>query len=287
MISALHPVITELEVLLVSFISLTRKGFSVIGGHSIKGLDPALASVSTTGLHSTLSFRSSVLGPGIRKDGKETTTPDRCPRDAILANAYCPTTSFRSKRSSPISSFTSAEYERPGGGKGSLFWEASPSTYPLIGKSWDLLPTGRDRTANLWAPFCHIYSLLVKSAKRAFTGEIATSSTPLLLPVLNQSLYAKAKVVTMRHACRKRALVGEPVGRGDAPPNSHQKSPEHKRNLELRIETKRTTSILGAEVYEEWLFGPFRPVVRTSSFHVEDTGSIPVRDGYSFPAAFS
>ena len=59
------------------------------------------------------------------------------------------------------------------------------------------------------------------------------------------------------------------------------------RNLELRIETKRTTSILGAEVYEEWLFGPFRPVVRTSSFHVEDTGSIPVRDRYSFPAAFS
>ncbi|KAK7298483.1 hypothetical protein VNO77_46944 [Canavalia gladiata] len=115
----------------------------------------------------------------------------------------------------------------------------------------------------------HIYSLLVKSTKRAFTGEIATSSTPLLLPVLNQ-------VVTMRHACRKRALVGEPVGRGDDPPNSHQKSPEHKRNLELRIETKRTTSILGAEVYEEWLFGPFRPVVRTSSFHVEDTGSIPV-----------
>lgn len=180
----MHPVITELEVLLVSFISLTRKGFSVIGGHSIKGLDPALASVSTTGLHSTLSFRSSVLGPGIRKDGKETTTPDRCPRsgyhpslyrsfprhtinghnqilkwiqklelrsslswpwgtsewkhkyglswisrhealfiifvfrdlpphrDAILANAYCPTTSFRSKRSSPISSFTSAEYGR-------------------------------------------------------------------------------------------------------------------------------------------------------------------------------
>ncbi|CAL0303602.1 unnamed protein product [Lupinus luteus] len=69
--------------------------------------------------------------------------------------------------------------------------------------------------------------------------------------------------------------------------HSHQKSPEHKRNLELRIEIKRTTSILGAEVYEEWLFGPFRPMVRTSSFHVEDTGSIPVRDGYSFPAAFS
>ena len=88
----------------------------------------------------------------------------------------------------------------------------------------------------------------------------------------------------MRHACRKRALVGEPVGRGDDPPNSHQKSPEHKRNLELRIETKRTTSILGAEVYEEWLFCPFRPVVRTSSFHVEDTGSIPVRDRYLFPA---
>ena len=41
---------------------------------------------------------------------------------------------------------------------------------------------------------------------------------------------------------------------------------EHKRNLELHIETKRTTSILGAKVYEEWLFGPFRPVVRTSSF---------------------
>lgn len=30
--------------------------------------------------------------------------------------------------------------------------------------------------------------------------------------------------------------------------------------------------------------GPFRPVVRTSSFHVEDMGSIPVRDRYSFPA---
>jgi hypothetical protein len=35
------------------------------------------------------------------------------------------------------------------------------------------------------------------------------------------------------------------------------------------------------------LFGPFRSVVRTSSFHVEDTGSIPVRDRYSFSAAFS
>lgn len=63
----------------------------------------------------------------------------------------------------------------------------------------------------------------------------------------------------------------------------------NKRNMEFRIERKRTTSILGAHgaVYEEWLFGPFRPVVRTSSFHVEDTGSIPVRDRYSFPAAFS
>ncbi|GJT92940.1 hypothetical protein Tco_0672580 [Tanacetum coccineum] len=48
----------------------------------------------------------------------------------------------------------------------------------------------------------------------------------------------------------------------------------------LLLPLKRTTSILGAHgaVYEEWLFGPFRPVVRTSSFHVEDTGSIPVRD---------
>lgn len=56
--------------------------------------------------------------------------------------------------------------------------------------------------------------------------------------------------------------------------------------VEFRIETKRTTSILGAHVavYEELLFGPFRPVVRTSSFHVEDTGSIPVRDRYLFPA---
>lgn len=33
-----------------------------------------------------------------------------------------------------------------------------------------------------------------------------------------------------------------------------------------------------------FFFGPFRPVVRTSSFHVEDTGSIPVRDRYLFPA---
>lgn len=85
--------------------------------------------------------------------------------------------------------------------------------------------------------------------------------------------------------------VGEPVGRGGRPAEFtseiRNRQHEHKRNLELRIETKRTTSILGAEVYEEWLFGPFRPVVRTSSFHVEDTGSIPVRDRYSFPAAFS
>ncbi|GKA03338.1 hypothetical protein Tco_0676119 [Tanacetum coccineum] len=46
----------------------------------------------------------------------------------------------------------------------------------------------------------------------------------------------------------------------------------------LLLPLKRTTSILGAHgaVYEEWLFGPFRPVVRTSSFHVEDTSSIPV-----------
>lgn len=39
----------------------------------------------------------------------------------------------------------------------------------------------------------HIYSLLVKSTKRAFTGEIATSSTPLLLPVLNQVQVKKKK----------------------------------------------------------------------------------------------
>lgn len=32
-----------------------------------------------------------------------------------------------------------------------------PSTYPLIGKSRDLLPTGRDRTANLLAPDCQSY----------------------------------------------------------------------------------------------------------------------------------
>lgn len=79
---------------------------------------------------------------------------------------------------------------------------------------------------------------------------------------------------------------GEPVGRGDDPPNSHQRSPNTNEIVEFRIETKRTTSILGAHsaVYEELLFGPFRPVVRTSSFHVEDTGSIPVRDRYLFPA---
>lgn len=79
-------------------------------------------------------------------------------------------------------------------------------------------------------------------------------------------------------------LVYHWVGGGTRrnPRNSHQKSPSffHKRKKILHIERKRTTSILGlgAEVYEEWLFGPFRPVVRTSSFHVEDTGSIPVRD---------
>ena len=39
-------------------------------------------------------------------------------------------------------------------------------------------------------------------------------------------------------------------------------------------------------LYSEWLIGPFRPVVRTSSFHVEDTGSIPVRDRQSFSDAF-
>lgn len=50
--------------------------------------------------------------------------------------------------------------------------------------------------------------------------------------------------------------------------------------VEFRIERKFLFSFL----YEELLFGPFRPVVRTSSFHVEDTGSIPVRDRYLFPA---
>ena len=76
--------------------------------------------------------------------------------------------------------------------------------------------------------------------------------------------------------------VGEPVGRGGRPAEFTSEIANINTNeiVELRIETKRTTSILGAEVYEEWLFGPFRPVVRTSSFHVEDTGSIPVRDRY-------
>ena len=82
-------------------------------------------------------------------------------------------------------------------------------------------------------------------------------------------------------------MIGERGGGTTRRIHIRNRQHEHKRNLELRIETKRTTSILGAEVYEEWLFGPFRPVVRTSSFHVEDTGSIPVRDRYSFPAAFS
>lgn len=57
---------------------------------------------------------------------------------------------------------------RPGGGKGSFFWEASPSTYPLIGKSRDLLPTGRDRTANLWAPFfCKSYLFFAREVCEA------------------------------------------------------------------------------------------------------------------------
>lgn len=81
-------------------------------------------------------------------------------------------------------------------------------------------------------------------------------------------------------------LVCHWVGGGTRRIHIRNRQHEHKLNLELRIETKRTTSILGAEAAkEEWLFGPFRPVVRTSSFHVEDTGSIPVRDRYSFPAA--
>ena len=79
-------------------------------------------------------------------------------------------------------------------------------------------------------------------------------------------------------------MIGERGGGTTRRIHIRNRQHEHKRNLELRIETKRT---LGAEVYEEWLFGPLRPVVRTSSFHVEDTGSIPVRDRYSFPAAFS
>jgi hypothetical protein len=54
------------------------------------------------------------------------------------------------------------------------------------------------------------------------------------------------------------------------------------KRVEFRIERKRIR-FSRAEVYEEF-FGPFRPVVRTSSFHVEDTGSIPVRDRYLFPA---
>ncbi|MCD9559720.1 hypothetical protein HAX54_017893 [Datura stramonium] len=42
------------------------------------------------------------------------------------------------------------------------------------------------------------------------------------------------------------------------------------------VERKRTTSILGAEVYEEWLFGPFRPVVRTSSFMSKTRVRVPI-----------
>lgn len=73
---------------------------------------------------------------------------------------------------------------RPGGGKGSFFWEASPSTYPLIGKSRDLLPTGRDRTANLLAPDCQSYLFFAREVYEASLhwGD----SDPLLLPVLNQ-----------------------------------------------------------------------------------------------------
>lgn len=56
---------------------------------------------------------------------------------------------------------------RPGGGKGSFFWEASPSTYPLIGKSRDLLPTGRDRIANLWAPDCKSYLFFAREVYEA------------------------------------------------------------------------------------------------------------------------
>ena len=55
---------------------------------------------------------------------------------------------------------------------------------------------------------------------------------------------------------------------------------EHKRNRRISYRKNNLFSFL----YEELLFGPFRPVVRTSSFHVEDTGSIPVRDRYLFPA---
>src|ERR1044072_9715674 len=56
---------------------------------------------------------------------------------------------------------------RPGGRKGSFFWETSPSTYPLIGKSRDLLPTGRDRTATLWAPFCKSYLFFAREVCEA------------------------------------------------------------------------------------------------------------------------
>ncbi|KAJ6759683.1 hypothetical protein OIU79_024699 [Salix purpurea] len=50
---------------------------------------------------------------------------------------------------------------------------------------------------------------------------------------------------------------------------------EHKLNLELRIERKRTTSILELKYMKNGLLVPFVRVVRTSSFHVEDTGLIP------------
>ena len=58
--------------------------------------------------------------------------------------------------------------------------------------------TGQQTSGHLFVS--HIYSLLVKSAKRAFTGEIATSSTPLLLPVLNQVQVTKKKKQLIQEA---------------------------------------------------------------------------------------
>lgn len=82
---------------------------------------------------------------------------------------------------------------RPGGGKGSFFWEASPSTYPLIGKSRDLLPTGRDRTANLWAPDCKSYLFFAREVYEASLHWGDSDLFPLLLPVLNQVQVKKKK----------------------------------------------------------------------------------------------
>ena len=48
--------------------------------------------------------------------------------------------------------------------------------------------------------------------------------------------------------------------------------------IAYRNKNEPLTSRSGGLLYEEWVCGPFRPVVRTSSFHVEDTGSIPVGD---------